>query len=111
MLCILIFLLLLIIDKAFTPGHHHHQIIENKNGDLKMGIINKIEQDIPYATQSSSQFLPQLILLFALSIHAVFEGLAIGVSIDRLSCYQLIIAVSCHKWAEALAMVYNYLGY
>ena len=73
-----------------------------------MEIVNQISQnDQTISSIPSKGAVPQIVLLTALSIHAMFEGLAIGVAETASSCWQLVLAVSCHKWAEALAMVHT----
>lgn len=50
------------------------------------------------------------VLLFALSFHGFFEGIAIGLSVnlfiknDSISVMNLSIGVCLHKWAEALTL-------
>ena len=39
-------------------------------------------------------------------IHAVFEGLAIGIEKDVSTCLGIAIAVVCHKWV--IHITYNY---
>jgi zinc transporter ZupT len=97
------------IDK-FIDTHHHQSPTANntpnKNNELQMEIVNQISKnDQNLARLPDKGVVPQIVLLFALSVHAMFEGLAIGVAGTVSSCWQLILAVSCHKWAEALAMV------
>lgn len=45
------------------------------------------------------------ILQIAIGIHAVFEGLAIGIEKDPSLIVGITIAVVCHKWAEGLTLV------
>jgi zinc transporter 1/2/3 len=103
-------MLLFSIDK-FIDTHQHQPLsasngTPNKNNELQMEIVNQISKNDQNLTNIPDKgAIPQIVLLFALSIHAMFEGLAIGVAETVSSCWQLILAVSCHKWAEALAMV------
>ncbi|EGR27854.1 zip zinc transporter family protein, putative [Ichthyophthirius multifiliis] len=48
--------------------------------------------------------LAPYLLQVAVGIHAVFEGLAIGIENDWLKCLTLAAAVCCHKWAEGLTL-------
>ena len=49
--------------------------------------------------------LTPYLLQIAIGIHAVFEGLAIGIESSISNCLGLAIAVVCHKWAEGLTLV------
>jgi zinc transporter 1/2/3 len=56
-----------------------------------------------------SNFTPYL-LLIALSIHGLFEGIALGVQEDFRDIFFLLLAILAHKWAESLTLVkYYYL--
>ena len=45
------------------------------------------------------------ILQVAIGIHAVFEGLSIGLEDEISKCLGIALAVLCHKWAEGLTLV------
>jgi len=49
------------------------------------------------------------LLLLALSIHAFFEGLAIGLIDANREIFYFLIAISFHKWVEALSIVRYYI--
>lgn len=40
----------------------------------------------------------------AIGIHAVFEGLAIGIEQEPIKVLSIALAVVCHKWAEGLTL-------
>lgn len=44
------------------------------------------------------------ILQIAIGIHAVFEGLAIGLETESVKALSIAAAVVCHKWAEGLTL-------
>ena len=44
------------------------------------------------------------VLLMALSIHSLFEGLACGLAKDESSCLNMVIAIVVHKGAAALSL-------
>ena len=48
--------------------------------------------------------LTPFILQIAIGIHAVFEGLSIGLAKDTGEVLALSAAVICHKWAEGLTL-------
>eukprot|EP00455_Lapot_gusevi_P024296 TRINITY_DN2522_c0_g1_i2.p1 TRINITY_DN2522_c0_g1~~TRINITY_DN2522_c0_g1_i2.p1 ORF type:complete len:140 (-),score=2.85 TRINITY_DN2522_c0_g1_i2:33-452(-) len=43
--------------------------------------------------------------MIALSMHSVFEGIALGVQNSESHILTLFIAVTVHKWAESVALV------
>ena len=45
------------------------------------------------------------ILMIALSTHAIFEGMAVGIMDKKAEVYNLIVAIGVHKGAEAMALV------
>jgi zinc transporter ZupT len=49
--------------------------------------------------------LTSFLLLLALSIHAFFEGLALGLIDANREVFYILIAISFHKWVEALSIV------
>lgn len=48
--------------------------------------------------------LAPYILQVAIGIHAVFEGLAIGIEQEPVKVLSIALAVVCHKWAEGLTL-------
>ena len=49
--------------------------------------------------------LTPYILMIALSTHAIFEGLAVGVMEEPSQVANLVVAITLHKGAEAMALV------
>ena len=48
--------------------------------------------------------LTPYVLLLALSLHGIFEGIALGVMNNNNECIILFIAIIAHKWAESFAL-------
>jgi len=48
--------------------------------------------------------LTPYLLLLALTIHAVFNGFAIGLQTDYKGVLNLLVATLCHKWAASLTL-------
>ena len=46
-----------------------------------------------------------LILMIALSTHAIFEGMAVGIMDKKADVINLVVAIALHKGAEAMALV------
>ena len=45
-----------------------------------------------------------MVLVIALSMHAIFEGIALGLSKDYAATLNIMLALSCHKPAAALSL-------
>ena len=60
----------------------------------------------PKKSMIQKQFnnLAPYILQIAIGIHAIFEGLGIGIEKEVSSCVGIAVAVVCHKWAEGLTL-------
>ena len=48
--------------------------------------------------------LTPYVLLIALSLHGIFEGIALGVINNNSECIILFVAILAHKWAESFAL-------
>ena len=53
--------------------------------------------------------ITSFLLLLALSVHAFFEGLALGLIDANREIFYILIAISFHKWVEALSIVKYYV--
>ncbi len=71
--------------------------------DKKEPLINNEEQTQITAKESITSYL----LLLALSIHACFEGIAIGLQESPNEIFYMFLAISFHKWVEALSIGIN----
>ena len=56
----------------------------------------------------SHHSITSYILVIAFSIHAIFEGVALGLQNKGVSLLYLFLAISCHKWVEALTIGINF---
>ena len=76
----------------------------NKNDDLYLkenNSSNQINNDHIFNPTSS---ITPYILLIALSVHGIFEGIALGVMNTIKECSILFSAIILHKWAAAFAL-------
>jgi len=48
--------------------------------------------------------LTPYILMIALSVHSVFEGIAVGLQDDPADIWSFLIAIGTHKWAAAMSL-------
>lgn len=42
--------------------------------------------------------------MFALSVHSVFEGIAVGLQREPADVWNLAVAIGLHKWADAMSL-------
>lgn len=111
--------LILYIEKVAFNSHdilHHHQSQDDKEKTLNEPLIENQQEDESedsgkdegirknkYIFNSSSSITPY-ILLIALSIHSIFEGIALGVMNTFRDCTILFTAIIMHKWAASFAL-------
>ncbi len=71
-------------------------IYKNVNKDITK------KEDLP--VQKINGDFKSFVLLFALSFHGLFEGIAVGYQKSTSSTISIIIAIFGHKWAEGLTL-------
>ena len=74
--------------------------------DFKKIPLNPNNKILNPEEDNSNLHISSYLLLLMLSIHSIFEGIAIGVIIDYQKLIYMIFAISFHKWVEALSVVY-----
>jgi len=42
--------------------------------------------------------------MMALSVHSVFEGIAVGLADEKGELWEFMLAITLHKWAEAMSL-------
>lgn len=52
----------------------------------------------------SKENITSFLLLLALSVHAFFEGIALGLLDDDKEIFYILLAIAFHKWVEALSI-------
>ena len=93
---------LMIVSKILDRNSSKSNI--NKNDDLYLkenNCSNQINNDHVFNPTSS---ITPYILLIALSVHGIFEGIALGVMNTIKECSILFSAIILHKWAAAFAL-------
>lgn len=85
--------------ESSTSGESQNLLANTKSSVLPMrGSNQQRETDIiTEATSSGPSSVNSLILVLAVSIHSIFEGLAIGLQTSSTAVYRLLLAVSFHK--------------
>jgi zinc transporter 1/2/3 len=97
-----------IIERTIKKDEHlnfHH----NNDNNIKLKIvdsneINNKNENITQHTFNPTSNITPYILLIALSLHGLFEGIALGVMKTIRDLLFLLIAILAHKWAESLAL-------
>lgn len=66
--------------------------------------LHSMSEKIDHQFKPKSRFAPYILLL-ALSLHGLFEGIALGIQRVLKDTVFLFIAILAHKWAEAFSLV------
>ena len=122
-----------IMENDFEVNHFHENNFENEENEeeniktekeenmKRLSLIvsteenNDIKLDVNNSTRTTAadsvelkiiqkKKLSGFIMLLALSIHGLFECLALGIQTDYKNTLFLFIALMIHKWAEAFAL-------
>lgn len=114
MLSLCCFAFMLAVEKIITNAHEiehsHHDEEDEHNENIQSFSSNAPETPQtalmkPHSKPTMDNCITPSILLFALGIHAIFEGIAAGLATNKKSCIQLLLAIGIHKWVEAMALV------
>ncbi len=70
--------------------HLSEKLVENKDGGV-------VEEKKPF------NFLP-FVLMIALSVHSIFEGIALGLMNDFGPFINLMVSILIHKFAESMSI-------
>jgi len=90
-------------------GHSHHQIVNNDNNSEEGSTDTQDTQVAPYIQETSEpKSITSYVILIALSVHAIFEGLALGVQKEINGVISLAIGILAHKWAESISLTLQY---
>ena len=93
-----------IIERTIKKDEHLK--FHNNDNNIKLKIVdsNEINTNIPQHTFNPTSNMTPYILLIALSLHGLFEGIALGVMKTIRDLLFLLVAILAHKWAESLAL-------
>ena len=116
LLAFLSYSLILYLEKV---AFNSHDIIPNQEKNMNEPLlINECENELDalsedegirkrkyiFNNNGNSSNLTPYILLIALSIHSIFEGIALGVMNTFRDCSLLFSAILMHKWAASFAL-------
>ena len=90
-----------ILDRNSSRNAKHIHDNLNLNEDISNNQINNNKNEHVFNPTSS---ITPYILLIALSVHGIFEGIALGVMNTLKECSILFSAIILHKWAAAFAL-------
>ena len=96
-----------IIERTIKKDEHLK--FHNNDNNIKLKIvdsneINNKNENITQHTFNPTSNITPYILLIALSLHGLFEGIALGVMKTIRDLLFLLVAILAHKWAESLAL-------
>ena len=90
-----------ILDRNSSKNVKNIQDNLNFNEDISN---NQIKHNINEHVFNPTSSITPYILLIALSVHGIFEGIALGVMNTLKECSILFSAIILHKWAAAFAL-------
>ena len=94
-------------EKIFELDDEYASLIQVKN-DKENNNNDKINEeeknDKEKEKEKEKNTLTPYVLLMALSLHGIFEGIALGVLNSNSEFIVLFIAIIAHKWAESFAL-------
>lgn len=85
-------------DKDHKHGHHHDHDHDHDHDHVEVDSLN------PPKSRLCTCNLTPIVLMIALSTHAIFEGIAVGIIEKQQDLWTFVIAISMHKWAEAMCL-------
>ena len=96
-----------IIERTIKKDEHLK--FHNNDNNIKLKIvdsneINNKNENITQHTFNPTSNITPYILLIALSLHGLFEGIALGVMKTIRDLLFLLVAILAHKWAESFAL-------
>lgn len=89
-----------ILDVSSTNNSNIHIV-------TKDNLQNTTPVELHEHQPPQKEALTSYLLLLALSIHACFEGIALGLQNSSNEIFYMLLAISFHKWVEALSIGVN----
>lgn len=94
------------VSEPSLPGHNFHCGPSGTQGFQSVGMTHYAHCDMSFALRKSTG-LRHLILLLAVSIHSLFEGVTLGLQTNQVKVFHLFLAVLFHEILVALALGAN----
>lgn len=94
------------ISKPSLSAHNFHHGPGETQGLQPVGMIHHSHCDMSFAV-SKATGLRHFILLLAVSIHSLFEGVTLGLQTNQVRVFHLFLAVLFHEMLVALALGAN----
>lgn len=94
------------VPEPSLPVHNFHCGPSGTQGVQSVGMTHYAHCDMSFAL-SKATGLRHLILLLAVSIHSLFEGVTLGLQTSQVKVFHLFLAVLFHEMLVALALGAN----
>jgi zinc transporter 1/2/3 len=94
------------LSKPSFSSHNFHCGPSKTQGLHSAGVTHHVHCDMSFAV-SKATGLRYLILLLAISIHSLFEGVTLGLQTNQVKLFHLFLAVLFHEMLVALALGAN----
>lgn len=76
--------------------------INNQHNNISISHISN--QDLNINKSNPNSTLNVYFLVSALSVHAIFEGMLVGISKNHISVMTITLVIIAHKWVEGIAV-------
>lgn len=90
------------INVGIAPTESSGVISVNKDSSVHSSVISEIRSGTLSSTSA-------IVLLFAMSIHSLFETMALGIASDKISATLMAVSIALHQPAESMALLIAFL--
>jgi len=92
------YILILLLEKVlFQHDHAHDRVpVNNQKAQKNTYLIEEEDEDVIEIHKKNSIITP-IVLVIAVGLHSIFEGIVLGVQTESSGTVSLMIALICHK--------------
>jgi len=93
------YILILLLEKVlFQHDHAHDRVpVNNKKVHQNTHLIEEEEDEDVIEIHKKNSIITPIVLVIAVGLHSIFEGIVLGVQTDSSGTVSLMIALVCHK--------------
>lgn len=92
------------IDLSDHKPENEQALVGNKHSNGHKHSHGHSHHDHDHKGKKCTCNLTPVVLMIALSTHAIFEGIATGLASNLENLWTFVIAICLHKWAEAMSL-------
>lgn len=91
-------------DSGHAHGHGAHGHSHGKEGPLSLGVKLVASAPVPGAKKDPNAFSNSLVILVAISLHAILAGVSLGIQSERTKVIAVAVAICSHKAPAAFSI-------